>query len=125
MAATLSEFAHWLARLLMALFCCGPGGRVMTKSEAAFGSLELHVEITCAIAEFRPDLILMDNFLGTTNAGEVMRHLSGKGSFSIPVILFSASPNIEETATRLGLQGYLQKPSSIKEIRDYIAEKLS
>ena len=92
---------------------------------------ELHfkknaVDVAGEIIDFKPDLIVMDNFLGTTNATEVMSRLSNQGTgLSVPVILFSASPNIEATAKKLGLQGYLQKPSSIKEIRSYIQEMLS
>jgi len=83
------------------------------------------VDVVASIIDFRPDLILMDNFLGTTNASEVMSRLSAQGTgLSVPIVLFSASPNIEDTAKKLGLQGFIQKPSSIKEIRSYIREML-
>lgn len=74
-----------------------------------------------AIVSFAPDLIMMDNFIGEKNAAEVIFNLKNANpSFSVPIILFSAAHNIGDIATTLGTTGYLSKPASISEIREYI-----
>lgn len=83
-------------------------------------------QIADAILDFNPDLIILDNFIGATNAGEVIATLRqhSPSPLSAPVILFSAAPNIAETATLLGADGYLEKPASINKIRDYVKQML-
>ena len=76
------------------------------------------------ILDFQPDLIILDNFIGTTNAGEIINTLKQQSSLAAPVILFSAAHDIADTAALLGANGFLEKPASIQKIREYIREVL-
>lgn len=74
-----------------------------------------------AITSFNPDLILMDNFIGEQKAADVIVHLRHSNpSFNVPIILFSAAHNISAIAAAVGTTGYLAKPASINEIREYV-----
>lgn len=73
------------------------------------------------LRHFNPDLILIDHFIGDINSEELLKdiHTSIPG-FAIPFILYSASYDIEEKAKKLGAAGYIEKPASIKYIKEYI-----
>jgi len=73
------------------------------------------------LRQFNPDLILIDHFIGELNSEEILKDIhTAIPGFSIPVVLYSASYDIEEKAKRLGAVGFIEKPSSIKYIREYI-----
>jgi two-component system response regulator VicR len=73
------------------------------------------------IDQFMPDIIILDYFIGSGNAEDIVEQLRGSDSVSsVPVVLFSASPEIEKVAKRLGVAGFLEKPTSISKIRAYI-----
>ena len=73
------------------------------------------------ISSFAPDLILIDHFIGDSNSENIMKdiHLSNP-DFNTPLVLFSASHDIEAKAERLGAAGFIEKPSSIGYIKSYI-----
>lgn len=71
---------------------------------------------------FQPDLILLDNALGTDTSTEVIsRMYDDIPGFATPVVLVSGHPHISHIATGRGIVGYIQKPSSIIEIRNKVA----
>jgi len=74
-----------------------------------------------AIVEFKPDVIIVDNFIGEKNAQDILSQLrSSQQPIIAPVVLFSAAHNINEIAESVGADKYLAKPASIAEIRALI-----
>ncbi|PZR22355.1 MAG: hypothetical protein DI535_26415 [Citrobacter freundii] len=71
---------------------------------------------------FRPDLVLTEHF------GELLQPdsslLQYARSSGIPIVLFSASPEIAAYAEKFGLNGYIEKPASIGYIREYVSRVL-
>ena len=64
----------------------------------------------------RPDLIILDVNLPKRNGGEVLAHLRGDPAFAeVPILMLtsSASPADQATASRLGANLYIQKPSNL------------
>lgn|SRR5690606_109541 len=75
------------------------------------------------LVHFKPDLILMDNSVGTDISGGMISRLqSTVPEFDIPVILVSAHHDISSLADKKGVCGYIQKPASISHIRKYVRE---
>ena len=73
------------------------------------------------ISSFKPDVIVMDNFIGQQNSHEILESLRNcEEPITAPVLLFSAAHNVEEISAAVGAQKYLSKPSSINEIRETI-----
>jgi DNA-binding NtrC family response regulator len=73
------------------------------------------------IQHFKPDLIILDHFVGDANSTSIISNLrKNDPNFSTPVVLFSGHPQLKETATQDGLAGYIEKPANISYIRDYI-----
>ncbi|MDB5202857.1 MAG: hypothetical protein JWQ27_2266 [Ferruginibacter sp.] len=73
------------------------------------------------LRNFQPDLMLIDHFVGDHNSEEIMHHIQHAiPNFSVPFILFSASHDISEKAAKLGAAGFIEKPSSISYIKEYI-----
>jgi DNA-binding NtrC family response regulator len=70
--------------------------------------------ITADIIQIKPDVILMDLWIpeiGGENAITLMKN--NKDTQHIPVILFSASAEIEEICYRANSNGFLRKPFEI------------
>ena len=79
--------------------------------------------LTEELRDFKPDLLLIDHFIGDVNSEQVLMQLkTAIPNFEVPFILFSASHDISERAHRLGAAGYIEKPSSITYIKSYIKE---
>lgn len=75
------------------------------------------------LRRFNPDLILIDHFIGDINSEELLKDIHTViPGFSIPFILYSASYDIEEKARKLGAAGFIEKPSSIQYIKEYIRD---
>jgi response regulator RpfG family c-di-GMP phosphodiesterase len=73
------------------------------------------------VALFQPDLILMDNAVGSEISEKMIRRLNTEiPSFATPVILVSAHHDISKLAAIKGVNGFIRKPSSIGYIRSYI-----
>ena len=82
-------------------------------------------EIHQVLTHFDPDLVMIDHFIGSYNAAQILekiRHLSSQRS--IPIILFSGTHDIEIKAEELGVSGYIKKPSGIDHIREYVGKFL-
>ena len=77
--------------------------------------------ITDDLRSFKPDLLLIDHFIGQNNSSDIMAEIRNAiPGFSIPIILFSASHDVAERALAMGAAGYIEKPASIRYIKDYI-----
>lgn len=76
---------------------------------------------TEAISAFQPDLIIMDNAVGTDKADMMIKKLHNAFPMnSFPVILVSAHHDISRLANAQGVHGFIRKPSSISYIRTYV-----
>jgi DNA-binding response OmpR family regulator len=81
--------------------------------------------VAVEIFEFEPDLIILDHTIGEVSSTDVIKELrQRKNPFPTPVILFSAHLHIGEVASNIGAQGYIEKPSDINFIRNYIKSLL-
>ena len=80
-------------------------------------------DIEEALVAFKPDLLIIDHFIGHMLAENILNKLKESiPGFNIPFILFSAASDIQEKADRIGAAGYIEKPFSIDHIRSYIAD---
>lgn len=60
---------------------------------------------------FKPDLILIDNYIGPIEAAEVMKEIKTSELLrNIPFILCSGHVNIKEIAHEISATAYLEKP---------------
>jgi DNA-binding NtrC family response regulator len=78
------------------------------------------------ISIVKPDIILMDLWIpkiGGENAIKLMHQ--NEETKHIPVILFSASDEIEKVSKRINATGYLKKPFDILELKETIESRLS
>jgi DNA-binding response OmpR family regulator len=61
-----------------------------------------------------PHLILVDMLLSGKDGREIVRYLkSQEETKSIPIIMFSAHPSVEQTARQAGADDFLEKPFDI------------
>jgi len=81
-----------------------------------------------AIRKDPPSLVLLDIMMAPMNGWEFLEKLRTEyGKKDLPVIIFSASPAVEERMARIHdpLLGVLHKPVSFAELRDGIGHYLS
>lgn len=78
--------------------------------------------IISRVAEYEPNLILMDNWLpnigGIAATQELKKHPVYK---DIPVIYFSANNDIKALAATAGAESYLPKPFDIAKLEEMVA----
>jgi len=73
------------------------------------------------MGEFLPDLIITDNFVGQKVAAEIIEEIRSEHRFSnIPVILFSAHPDIQKLSKEIAATAYLRKPFTMQELNSCI-----
>ena len=73
------------------------------------------------MSDFLPDLIITDNFVGQKVAVEIIKEIRDEHLFSnIPVILFSAHPDIKKLAEEIAANAYLSKPFTMEELNSCI-----
>lgn len=73
------------------------------------------------LISFKPHLIILDHSIGDMNSGKLLNELkSSDCHVNVPVILFSAHIKLPELAASIGADGYIEKPSPISYIREYI-----
>jgi CheY-like chemotaxis protein len=81
-------------------------------------------KLLAAVADFRPDLILLDYRLADVNGGDLCRQLKSMEAYShIPVIVFSAYFSPGETIPA-DCDGYLYKPFNLAELFKAVRELL-
>lgn len=74
-----------------------------------------------AIYEIDPDLILMDEILSGPSGSTLCKRLKNCADTSaIPVVLLSAMPNLDQTASACGADAYIEKPFNIDALIDVI-----
>ncbi len=62
-----------------------------------------------------PDLFLLDKQLSGIDGMEICRFLKGQDSTrDIPIIIVSASPNLDQQAKDAGADGFIEKPFQMK-----------
>lgn len=82
-------------------------------------------EIYGAVESFQPDLMLLDNQMGVFTAHQVLDNLRQKiAGFNTPVVIFTGSMDAAAIAESTGAAGYIEKPSDINYIREYIRKIL-
>jgi CheY-like chemotaxis protein len=73
-----------------------------------------------------PDIFIIDKQLSGVDGLDICRHLKGDASTRhIPVIILSATPNLEKIAGTAGANAFLEKPFKIKVIRDMVEKYLA
>lgn len=78
------------------------------------------------IQEVNPDLLVLDNLIGDHSSESIIDTLQSNNSVKIPpIILHSGTPDLVARAEKIKAVGYLAKPSSITEIKNYIDRFLS
>jgi DNA-binding NtrC family response regulator len=76
-----------------------------------------------SLGHFRPDLVLTEHFTEFLQAdGRLQQYARSSG---VPVILFSAIPEVSGYAEKFGLNGFIEKPAGIEYIREYVNRMLS
>ncbi len=76
--------------------------------------------------DFKPDVLLIDNYVGQRKATEIIaeiRHLDVYAN--LPLILYSAHPNVEHLAKELKANGWLLKPFKLTDLYATIGKVLN
>lgn len=69
------------------------------------------------LAEFLPDLVINDNFVGQKVAAEIIKEIRAEHRFNnIPIILFSGHPDIEKLSKEIEANSYLSKPFTLHQL---------
>jgi DNA-binding NarL/FixJ family response regulator len=97
------------------------GIRVMLNKEGDFevvGETENERTALLLTAELKPDIVLLDIFLGTVNGLDIAKQLLRRCP-DTRIVLFADSKdeNLLLDALRIGVHGYLQKTLSIEDLR--------
>ena len=89
--------------------------KIILEKQAYHVEVRTHCDnIIKDISELKPIMVLMDFWIphmGGESATKLMK--KNKGTRDIPVILFSASSDIEEVCKRTNANGFLRKPFEI------------
>jgi DNA-binding response OmpR family regulator len=73
-----------------------------------------------------PDLVLLDIWMSGEDGREICRKIKAtKQTKAIPVIIISASKDIERSAIDSGADGFLEKPFEMNELLDKIKSLLA
>jgi DNA-binding response OmpR family regulator len=72
-----------------------------------------------------PDLFILDKQLSGVDGLDVCRFLKAQDATkAIPVVMLSASPNIELQSRQAGADDFLEKPFSTKLLREIVAKHM-
>lgn len=76
--------------------------------------------------EFKPDLVLLDIYLGGVDGRDICKSLkSNEHTSHIPVIMFSAHGNKQDVFDRCNAQDFIGKPFEIKDLVGKIKYQLA
>jgi DNA-binding NtrC family response regulator len=100
--------------------------------KAILGDKLYHVEtlshcenVLTDVALIKPDLILMDLWIPSIGGEKAITLLKENLlTRNIPVLLFSANPEIETISKKIHADGYIQKPFDIALLKETIEKKL-
>ena len=86
-------------------------------------------KILRTLADIKPNLILLDNWLtdwkSDANGQQLSKELKSKPATShIPVVIISAVSNIQEVAAAGEADGYLRKPFDLTELTDIVKKHI-
>ena len=71
----------------------------------------------------KPNLIILDHFLGDGYGGDLCLQIKNDPSTRhIPVILYSASPGLEQIAEKSRADAYIEKPFDIVDLEKMVKE---
>ncbi|WP_262151873.1 response regulator [Chryseobacterium foetidum] len=77
------------------------------------------------VESFRPDLILMDNWIPNIGGVEATKKLKNHADFrSIPVIYVTANNDIAKLAKEAGADDFVAKPFNLDDIEEKVAKYL-
>lgn len=83
-------------------------------------------QVLPAVLRFRPALLLQDINMPDLDLDVLVRDLRADLRLrGLRVLLFSASESIEETARRVGADGFVQKPFDARRIRQVLERALA
>jgi CheY-like chemotaxis protein len=83
-------------------------------------------QVVSQVYSYRPDVILMDNWIPGPGGIEATRLLKlDPGTQSIPVIFFSANSNVTQLAREARADYFLQKPFDITELEGIVQMAIS
>jgi len=88
-------------------------------------TIQICENIVSDILTLKPDIVLMDLWIpsiGGENAVRCMRE--NPETKDIPVVLFSASDEIEKISERVNANSFLKKPFDIQTFKDTIRENI-
>ncbi|ASU33719.1 response regulator [Mucilaginibacter xinganensis] len=79
--------------------------------------------ITKSIAQFAPDLVMLDFLLERINGGELCHEIkTTKETSAIPVIMLSAYPRVLDSLGNYGSDAFIAKPFDIAEVLKTVKE---
>jgi len=83
--------------------------------------------LTCSVvAEFQPDLILLDVLLSGVDGRDVCRELKDNRRYRhIPIIMISAHPTAKAETKQYGAQEFLAKPFDTEDMLRTVEEYIS
>jgi DNA-binding response OmpR family regulator len=83
-------------------------------------------EISNSILIFRPDLVLLDVSLGGADGREICKSIKlAKETKDLPVVLFSANPDMGKFIEDCQAQSFIAKPFEIKNLLGTISNLLN
>lgn len=102
---------------ILALILKNSGYEVMCETDGKLAFLKIN---------FLPDLIILDNSLGEEDGSLICSQLKQSQTLgTIPIIMVSATPEIEAVAFAAGANAFLPKPFSMQQLLKLIEECLA
>ena len=78
------------------------------------------------VAKFKPDLVIMDNWIPEIGGVEATQLLKNHPDYkNIPVIYCSANNDVETLANRAGAETYLSKPFDLDELESKVEHTIN
>jgi two-component system cell cycle response regulator DivK len=75
------------------------------------------------VKKIGPDVVIMDNWIPDIGGVEAIRILKSNAEFGkIPVILFTASKDIQKIAKEAGAEAFIAKPFNLKELEEKVED---
>jgi DNA-binding response OmpR family regulator len=94
---------------------------VLQKRGFEVRTLDTSSQVVDQVKAFRPDVILMDNWIPGPGGVEATRTLKlDAATHDIPVIFFSANSNVTQLAQEAKADYFLQKPFDISELEGIV-----
>ena len=89
-------------------------------------SITQGIDVLPMIADFLPDLVILDYRVAGENGGEICRQIKAHPKFNaIPVIIFSAYINRDSELLAYGCDAIINKPFDLSELVDKVNNLVS